>query len=126
MDAQREADNHGAERIVVDQCSSRVKVNHSINNLVRKGLQPHLSTVEKDISENLLPHKIPSFNFDGIHPGAGRERERERERERGENPDHMITPWGEGCWVKLSKIVILCYYVSIFYLINYCKKYSEN
>ncbi len=27
---------------------------------------------------------------------------------------HMITPWGEECWVKLSKIdkiVILCYYV---------------
>ncbi len=39
----------------------------------------------------------------------------------GKTLDHVITPWGEECWVKLSKIVILCYYVSIFYLINYCK-----
>ncbi len=50
--------------------------------------------------------KEKSLNFDQIH----------FERE-GKPQNHMITPWGGGCWVKLSKIVILCYYVSIFYLI---------
>ncbi len=30
-------------------------------------------------------------------------------------------PMGGGMLGKLSKMVILCYYVSIFYLNNYCK-----
>ncbi len=32
-----------------------------------------------------------------------------------------VTPHRGGMLGKLSKIVILCYYVSIFYLINYDK-----
>ena len=46
--------------------------------------------------------------------------------QKGKNPSHMITPWGgEECWVKLSKIVILCYYVSIPYPINYCRNIQK-
>ncbi len=40
-------------------------------------------------------------------------------------PSHMTTPLGGGMQAKASKIVILCYYLSIFYLIN-CYKNIQN
>ncbi len=85
MDAQRKADNHGAEAVVVDRCPSREIVNNSINHLVWKGLQPQLSTVKIYLSLNLLPHKIPTFNFDGIHSEVS-----EKEREKPRSRDHPM------------------------------------
>ncbi len=38
-----------------------------------------------------------------------------------QNPDHVIPRGRGGMQAKASKIVILCYYVSIFYSINYYK-----
>ena len=37
----------------------------------------------------------------------------------------MTNPWGGGMLGKLSKLVILCYYVSIFYL-NNCFENIQN
>ncbi len=41
-----------------------------------------------------------------------------KEMEKPRSHDH---PMGGGMQAKASKIVILCYFLSIFYLINYCK-----
>ncbi len=88
VNAQGEPDNHGAEAMVVDRRSSREIVNHGIDYLVWKWLQSKLSTAEIYFSLDLLPHKIPTLNFDGIHSGA-----REKEREKPRSHDH---PMGGG------------------------------
>ncbi len=38
---------------------------------------------------------------------------------------HVTTLWGGGMQAKASKIVILCYFLSKLYLINYCKIIHE-
>ncbi len=45
----------------------------------------------------------------------------QKEKEKPQSCDHMITLLGGGMQAKASKIVILCYFLSISYLINYCK-----
>ncbi len=59
---------------------------------------------------NLLLHKAPGFVFNEIHF--------EKENLKGSCDHH---PMGGGMQAKASKIVNLCYYLSILYLINCCK-----
>ena len=106
MDAQCEADNHGAEAVVLDQCPSREIVNNAIDHLVWKGLQPQLIAVEVNLSLDLLPHKIPTFNFDGIHSEVS-----EKERENPRSHDHPMGGGRDaGKTQQNSDIVLLCIY----------------
>ena len=65
-------------------------------------------------SDYCLFQTIKCFNFQ--HSLFGRSY-----FQREGNSSHVTTPWGGGMQAKASKIVILCYFPSIFYPINYCK-----
>ncbi len=74
VNAKGQSDDHGAQAHVPYWWSSTIEIDHCINYLSTKGLQPHLRTKEIDFPQNLLFEKTPSFNFNHIHSEVKRKR----------------------------------------------------
>ncbi len=102
-------------------CRSAVKVSwHSLCHLWVCRRKPPLCWGFNESSNYILLYKAQNLLLLWGYQTLSRSSHLGKENLQGSH-DH---PMGEECWVKLSKIdkiVILCYYVSIFYLINFCK-----
>ncbi len=101
--------NNDAKTLVRKGHPSIEIVNHCSNHLVIGWRQSQSCGLKNLASYHRLFDGTPSLSLDNIHVGSKRKKPKSR--------DH---PMG-GILGKASKIVILCYYVSIFYLNNYCK-----
>ncbi len=104
--------NHGTKTLVVAGSQGRKGLDHNNNHhLAQRAHTPYVC-FHNEAPCNLLFYVGPCLNFDQIlHFFSAREREG--------IPCHVTTPWGGGGkQAKASKIVILCYFLSIFYQIN--------
>ncbi len=93
VDGECEADHENSEVCVPNWSPHAQILDHCINNWSTKGLKLKLVRVIVGQPHYLLFEKTPCFVLYQIHV----------EKE-GETLDHVITPWGEECWVIASKI----------------------
>ncbi len=96
VDGECEADDENSEVCVPNWSPHAQILDHPINDWSTKGLKLKLVRVKVDQPHYLLLKKTPHFMFYQIYG----------EKE-GKTLDHVITLWGEECWVITSKIAEL-------------------